>query len=253
MLSLCIQNIYLFAHEIIIVEGATRATTHYWDGNTQTLTSDGTSTDNTIQYIKNIPDPDNKIRLIESNGFWNGKTEMCNEYSQIATGDYIWQLDSDEFWKHDDIVKIVSMLENKSPYAMHFFANHFYGDFNHCIDERGDGMWGNDIPWKRIFKHIPKKSKWISHEPPSYMCNNVICNDADIIDKYQTLNAGIKIYHYSYVARSQAMFKDIFFNQSYNLKEWDEFQTSKNTLAHGSKVYKFEGEHPSIIKSYYNL
>jgi len=253
MLSLCIQNIYPFAHEIIIVEGATKSVNHYWDGNTTSLTKNGKSTDNTIEYIKMFSDPDHKIQLIESCGFWDGKTTMCNEYAKRATGDYIWQLDNDEFFHHQDIKTIISLLKNEKPDAIHFFANHFFGDFNHCIDERGDGIWGNDIPWRRIFRHIPNKSHWLSHEPPNYICNGIVCNEGKLINKYDTLKMGIKMYHYSYITKNQASFKDVFFNQSNNLKEWEQFQTNKNTTAHGSQVYLFEGSHPKIIKDYYEL
>jgi hypothetical protein len=253
MLSLCVENVYPFAHEIIIVEGATKAINHYWDGNTDSFTLDGKSTDNTIDVIKGFPDPLKKIQLIESRGFWNGKTEMCNKYASLATGNYIWQLDSDEFWKHKDIHKIIDLLKKESPDAIHFMMNHFFGDFKHCIDERQDNKWGNSEPLKRIFKHIPGKSYWFRHEPPEYVCDGKLCNNGKVINKYETLKMGIKMQHYSYVSRTQAEFKDKFFGETNNLKEWIAFQTDKSTTAHGSIVYPFTEEYPDIIKNYYNL
>jgi hypothetical protein len=262
MLKACIENIYPFAHEIIIIEGAirylNRDISHYWDGEKDVYINNGKSSDNTISVIKNISDPQNKIQLIKSNGVWEDgistdHTPMCNIYSKLATGDYIWHVDNDEFFKHDDIIKIIDLLESKNPDTIHFFANHFFGDFNHCIDERGDGVWGNNIPWKRIFRHIPNKSYFKTWEPPDYIYNRIRCESGKIIDKYSTLKLGIKMYHYSYVARTQAAFKDMFFNESINLKQWDNFQIDKNTKAHGSTVYKFEGEHPKIIRDYYQI
>ena len=49
MLEACIKNVYDIAHEIIIVEGATRATTHYFDGDTSQFTSNGHSVDKTVE------------------------------------------------------------------------------------------------------------------------------------------------------------------------------------------------------------
>ena len=101
-----LEHLYSFSDEIFITEGATKASDHYWDGDTSWLTSDGHSTDETISIIKSFPDPQNKITLIQKDGFWNGKTEMCNEWSKRATGNYLWQIDADEFYLRKDILKI---------------------------------------------------------------------------------------------------------------------------------------------------
>jgi hypothetical protein len=251
MFKYCIENVYDIAHEIIIVEGATLATSHYFDGDTLSFTKDGRSSDGTIEYLKELQKKYPKINLIIGDGFWNGKTEMCNEYAKISTGDYIWQLDSDEFYKKNDQIKIIHLLEYEKPDAVHFYANHFFGGFDYCMDERNSG-WGNNIPWMRIFKNIPGKSKWLSHEPPQYFCDGLICNDGKVIDRDKTLKMGIKMYHYSYVCENQIKFKDIFFRQKSNYQNyWNDFIINKNTMIWGSKVYKFDGVHPDIIKNNY--
>jgi hypothetical protein len=107
MLSACIQNIYDFAHEIIIVEGATKAINHYFDGDTSKFTNDGKSNDRTIEIIKSFPDPKNKIKLIESKGFWDGKTQMCNEYAKIALND-----PSKQFVQYYTALKLFRLLKN---------------------------------------------------------------------------------------------------------------------------------------------
>jgi cellulose synthase/poly-beta-1,6-N-acetylglucosamine synthase-like glycosyltransferase len=142
MFEYCIQNIYEYAHEIIIVEGATKAISHYWDGDTSTFTSNGRSTDGTIEYLYKLQEKYPKIKIIIGDGFWNGKTEMCNAYASIATGDYIWQLDSDEFYHENDIIKIIRLLDLQNPDSVHFYANHFFGGFNYVIDERCSTSWG---------------------------------------------------------------------------------------------------------------
>ena len=73
MLELCVQNMYDNVDEIIIVEGATKATNHYFDGNTSLFTNDGRSKDGTIEYILELEkkydddtkgfDPDNSIYI----------------------------------------------------------------------------------------------------------------------------------------------------------------------------------------------
>ena len=109
MLEAQLKHLYSFSDEIFITEGATKAADHYWDGDTSWLTMDGHSTDETLNIIKCFPDPENKITVIQKKGFWNGKTEMCNEWSKRARGDYLWQIDSDEFY-HEKDLKIIKKI-----------------------------------------------------------------------------------------------------------------------------------------------
>ena len=252
MLEACISNVYDIAHEIIIVEGATRAITHYYDGDTSQFTDDGRSSDKTVDILKKIPDPLNKIKIIESRGFWNGKTEMCNEWAKIATGDYVWQLDSDEFYHVDDMKKLICYLEEYKPDAVYFNAYHFFGGFNYCIDERSYPEWGSG-PWYRVFRNIPNKSRWISHEPPVYSADTLICNSGRVLNQNQSSEIGIKMYHYSYIDTKQIDFKKIFYGNNLYPEAWKEFEKDKNYKPLGSTVYKFEGDHPEIIKKLFNI
>jgi glycosyltransferase involved in cell wall biosynthesis len=252
MLAACISNIYDVAHEIIIVEGATKATTHYFDGDTSTFTKDGKSTDKTIDIIKNIPDPQNKIQLIESRGFWNGKTQMCNAWASLATGDYVWQLDADEFYHPDQIIKLCGYLDQHRPDAVYFNAYHFFGGLDYCIDERSYPEWGSG-PWYRLFRHIPGNSKWLSHEHPIYKCGDVICNNSKVMTQQETSALGIKMYHYSYVDYRQIEFKTLFYKNSIYPEAWSKFQSDKNYKPLGASAFKFEGHHPEIIKNLFGI
>jgi len=252
MFRYCIENLYEFMDEIIIIEGATRATTHYWDGDTSFFTKDGHSADGTIDLLKDLKRQYPKIRIMmRQDGFWNGKTEMCNVYAQMATGDYVWYIDQDDFYKKEDMPKIIDLLEKKRPDAVHFFANHFFGGFDYCIDERMRSSWGNNIPWMKIFRNVPGKSYWISHEPPNYVCDGIVCNQGKVISRDETLSMGIKLYHYSYVSESQINFKSKFFRNPKYVEYWEKFKTDKNIDIFGSKVFKFEGTHPEIITKNY--
>jgi len=247
MLKLCIENMYDIADEFIIVEGATNG----YDGYTIPFTNNGRSSDGTLEFLQELNLKYPKIKIIYKDGFWNGKTEMCNAYASISTGDYLWQLDSDEFYKKEDQIKILELLNKQKPDAVHFYANHFFGGFDYCIDERTTS-WGNDIPWMRIFKNKPLKSKWLSHEPPNYICDGLICNQGIVITRENTLKDGIKMYHYSYVDEKQIRFKDIFFRQTPNYQNyWNNFKNDKNSLVWGGEVNEFCDEHPEIIKNNY--
>jgi hypothetical protein len=250
MLEAQLKQLYYLADQIIIVEGATRADnkTHYFDGDATWCTENGHSTDNTVKIIKEFPDPDKKIVLIEAAGFWNGKTQMCNEWSKIATGNYIWQIDVDEFYQKNDIDKMKKILEKYDPNAVHFFANHFWGDFYNCIDESCPFTWGNNLPWQRIFKHKPG-SKWERHEPPTYILpDGTDCNTKQVIPREETLKAGIKMYHYSYVTPEQISFKAKFYNQQWTEETYKKWLGNHATLVNGSRTVEFKGEHPVWLK-----
>jgi hypothetical protein len=252
MIEACIKNVYDIAHEIIIVEGATRAKNHYFDGDTSKFTFNGSSIDRTLEIIRGIPDPDNKITLIESKGFWDGKTEMCNAWSKIATGDYVWQLDSDEFYHIEDMKRMINYLEKERPDAVYFNAFHFFGGLEYCIDERSYPDWGSG-PWFRLFRNVPGKSKWISHEPPVYECDGIICNKGKLVTQNQSSIIGIKMYHYSYVDYKQIEFKTGFYRNNTYPIAWEKFLDDKTYKPLGSTAYKFDGQHPDIINKLFNL
>jgi len=253
MMELCVQSIYPYAHEIILVEGATSASNgHYWDGDTSTFTKDGRSNDGTLDVLRRLESL-NKVKVIYGFNYWPGKTTMCNCYSRIANGTHILHLDSDEFYHPEDMEKIIHHLEaNPQLSQIDFYANHFWGGWNYCIDEREKG-WGNDPPWRRIFKHTPGKSYWLSHEPPVYLNQGLPTYSMQVCNRDETLAMGIKLFHYGYVHYPQIDFKTKFYrNEQYPIL-WRKFQEDRSTKIFGSNVYPFIGQHPKIIKEAYDL
>ena len=246
MLLAWLEQANAIADYVFITEGATKAVNHYWDGDTSTFTTNGKSTDNTCYIIKYYIKDKPKFFFKEADGFWDGKTNMLNYWfensQEIYDVDYIWQIDTDEFYSEKNIEKIVNLLQVESPSRVDFFANHFWGDFWHCIDERSDGFWANQLPWMRIFK-INKKSKWISHEPPNMSFDEY----HKVISKYDTLNLGIKMNHYSYVTEDQVKFKSKFYNCPEKINLFNQWKKDPNTTIFGCKPLPFEGAHPKVI------
>lgn len=251
MLQACVAQIYPHVDEIIIVEGATMARTRKFDGDASSFTKNGGSTDGTLDILFSLPDPANKIVVERSRGWWDGKTAMCNEAANRATGDYIWQVDSDEFYHEKDVPAILQWLDADRPSAMHFFANHFWGGFHDIISKGSEHLWGADIPWKRIFRHYPG-AKWISHEPPEYQLpDGRICNQqADVITREMTLARGVKLYHYGYVHQAQVDFKARFYRNPMYPKVWRDWQANHAAkLINGCCTEEFDGSHPSEIRT----
>jgi glycosyltransferase involved in cell wall biosynthesis len=235
------------ADYVFITEGATRAVNHYWDGDTSFATVDGRSTDNTVKIIEEFIKDKPKFFFKKADGFWDGKTQMLNYWmnhpSKPQDIEYIWQIDGDEFYLDEDFEKIKNLLQNEKPSQVDFFANHFWGDFNHCIDEESDGHWANAIPWSRIFK-VNNESSWITHEPPRMNFSDY----QKVIDKYQTLKIGLKLYHYSYVTEDQVLFKSNFYKNPEKIKLYKEWLNDNSLSIFNCKVNEFHQNHPLLIK-----
>jgi len=112
-----LRALYPFAHQIIVVEGAAPAAACISDSN-------GHSSDGTLDIIRNFKaeeDPENKLNIVTAedegypNGFWPGeKNQQSQAYAKRATGNYLWQVDADEFYQPEDMKAIIKML-NISP------------------------------------------------------------------------------------------------------------------------------------------
>ncbi|RCV66058.1 hypothetical protein C5S53_00455 [Methanophagales archaeon] len=90
----CLRSLYRSAHEIIVLEGASKKAAAI-------SMSDGHSTDGTLDALyrlKTEEDPEDKVKIITKDGFWSEKDEQSQAYAERATGNYLWQVDIDEFY-----------------------------------------------------------------------------------------------------------------------------------------------------------
>ena len=125
-----IASIYDFADEIIIVEGAVKTYMH-------AAKPDGSSKDRTVERIKNFPDVENKITLIQ--GKWKDKEEQRTAYLKQVTGDWLLQVDGDEVYKKEDLARMMHMImKNKELMALSFPLLNFWHNFRTVV--RG-GQW----------------------------------------------------------------------------------------------------------------
>lgn len=194
-----LETIYPYAHEIVISEGPVG---HYQKmGFT-------VSTDKTVDIIKNFPDPENKIKLIQ--GTWANKDAMCHAFLAKMTGDYVWHVDSDEIYRLEDIEKVIDYLDkNKdSCYSISFKLNSFYGGLDYKITG-----FEETFEVHRIKKIIPGKSRWITHRPPTMLWppTGKTCKEMGHVNHHITDSWGIRIFHYSFVFPSQVKAKTLYY------------------------------------------
>ena len=260
-----LQALYPFAHEIIVVEGAVRAAASL-------ATPDGHSTDGTLQMLadfKRLNDPEKKLRIVSAavegyaDGFWPEKDEMSRAYTKYLSGDWLWQVDSDEFYREKDMQAVLSLLKEDSTIsAISFPYLEFFGSFESAIT----GSWHlyQQALCHRIFRW-EVGYHYSSHRPPTVVNENG--TDLRKTHWIRTPKNGldpIYLYHYSYVLPKQARqkvgyYSNVEWTSSFRDNErWfnESFLQLKQPLFLGEKGWpnlqwleRYVGKHPEAIEA----
>ncbi len=220
-----LRSLYAYAHQIIVVEGAAPSAKHI-------ATEDGHSIDSTLEELrlfKTNEDPDNKILIITAedegyeNGFWPEKDAMSQAYANKATGNYLWQIDSDEFYLEEDMFSIIKMLENDSKIKSVSFPMYtFWGDPNFIVN----GYFLDNFVANRLFAW-GKGYRYSSHRPVTILdenSNNLRNYKWVSHDKMRSY--GIYMYHYELLFPKQVEDKCIYYKGAKwttalkNVDEW---------------------------------
>ncbi len=249
----CLRQLYPFAYEIIVVEGASINAK-------EIATKDGHSTDKTLEALeefKKNEDTENKLKIITKKGFWSEKDEQSQAYAKAASGDYLWQVDIDEFYKKEDIKIIIKLLNDNSQISgMSFEMLTFWGGLNYLCN----GWYlmdGADI-YYRLFKW-DKNYKYITHRPPTVVDNNGV----DLKDKkwisgsYLRKKYNLMLYHYSLLFPKQVIEKCQYYEQRFGKGYLDWAENSFLKLNHPFRVHnvfefpswllRHKGTHPQQI------
>ena len=258
----CLRSIYPYAHEIIVVEGG-------HEDAKSVCTTDGHSIDGTLESLykfKEEEDTENKLTIVVREGFWPKKDELGNDrtpqsraYAEIATGDYLWQIDIDEFYKEDDMKKIIQMLKNEPDITAITFPTYtFWGDIKYTTDSwilrRGEKYYHRLFKWSKGYKYL-------THEPPTIIDESGI----DLRKKHwvsgkKMLKMNIYMYHYSLlfpwqVKQKVSVYQDEKPKYYSGLTQWAENNYFKlgnpyrvhNLYLFPSWLERFRGEHPKEV------
>lgn len=253
-----LESVYPFASQIVIAEGPVR----YWQQKGLSISNDGTN-----DILDNFPDPLAKIHVIHSQ--YNEKDEQCNAYIPHINDDidYLWNLDSDEVFKPEDIERIIQLLHDEKYTSVGFKSCTFFGGFDHIM-----GGFEEQAEFLRIRKFYPG-SFWATHRPPtlSHKVKNTLpekhLNFNKLYDDF-----GVRMYHYSYTFPKQVYEKLKYYRESLNTynchdnyfdniylpwvlgndiekekieNKYNGVHEFKNRIH--ARTRKFEGNHPKII------
>jgi hypothetical protein len=216
-----LRSIYPWAHQIIVVEGACRAAAAVAD-------AEGHSTDGTLEELRRFlaeEDPEGKLTIVtaedegHADGFWPGeKEEMSQAYARRATGNYLWQVDVDEFYREDDMPRIVGLLAQGVD-AVTFPTRSFWGGLQFEAD--GEYLRAHGArEYHRLFRW-GAGYRYTSHRPPTVVDEQ----GRDVRTRRWIAAAaleceGILMYHYFMLLPKQVQGKCTY----YSSVDWAEFK-----------------------------
>ena len=251
-----LRSLYPFAHEIIVVEGAAPAARHI-------ATADGHSLDSTLDTIQRFQaqeDPENKVTLITRAGFWSEKDAMSRAYAERATGDYLWQVDADEFYQPADMRALCDLL-SAQPHitAISFQTLTFWGAPDYIVDgwnhRRGAGEYHRLFKWSAGYRYA-------THRPPTVLDET----GRDLRQRHWLRAAdlkarGIYLYHYSLLLPKQVLEKSAYYSRADWARRPDALHWAHdaylalnrpfhthNVAEYPACLYRFRGPHPPQIE-----
>ncbi len=253
-----------YAHQLLVVEGATLAAKSL-------ATKDGHSLDGTLEMLMRLKrgaEMQEHLHVISAieegnqSGFWSEKDQMSQAYAKRATGDWLWQIDSDEFYKEADIKAVISLLEGDPEVtAVSFPYYEFFGGFDYLIT----GKW-HLVEYPRVHRLFRwrKGHNYLSHRPATVVDENQVdLRTKKWISTPLNGTQPIFMYHYSYVFPKQAKQKVGYYsnvnwtNAFQENQRWmeDSYFGLKHPLFLGERgvpifqwVERFRGSHPEAIE-----
>ncbi len=215
----------------IIVEGSVdnKGSTSWCKKMPDNYHNNGKSIDGTIEFLKELKLKYNNIIIIESDGMLESKDIMVNraieEIKKITNTCYLWQIDIDEQWTKEQIVKSEKELREKNGKTGEFNVIQFVGE-NLIVTGKD---WAG-IPFIRLWDW--NGENFISHEPPildNYNINKVLLSE--------------EMKHYSFYFEEDVKFKDKWYDDhdgSYN--RWLMLKKEVNFPIHITYLFpKFKG------------
>jgi len=257
-----LKSLYPFAHEIIVVEGACSAAAGI-------AGTDGHSTDGTLETLKKFKaheDPEDKLIIVTaedegySDGFWPGeKDEQSQAYAKRATGNYLWQVDIDEFYKPDDMATVCEILRDCPDItAVSFKMVTFWGGLDYIVDgwylRRGAEIYHRLFKWGKDYRYT-------THRPPTITdAEGQNLRSLKWLTGQNLAKQGIFLYHYSLLFPKCTMEKCDYYGhadwvQANKAKLWADqnyMQLKKpfrvhNVYQYPSWLERFYGEHPPQV------
>lgn len=204
-----LRSLYPFAHQILVAEGAAPAAKNV-------ASAEGHSSDGTLEVLRRFKaedDPEDKLTIVTAedegypSGFWPGeKDEQSQAYARRVSGDYLWQVDIDEFYREEDMRRILTLLrDDPSITGATFKQITFWGGLDYVVD--GWYLRRGATYYHRLFKWGPGYT-YATHRPPTVLDEaGRDLREGNWLSGESLAARGIRLYHYSLLLPKQVIEK----------------------------------------------
>lgn len=190
------------------------------------------SNDGTGQWLESVEGFDDRLNYFAKRS-WNGKIEMVNHPLRLIPASWgdkeflLWEMDSDEVWSADQIVRCWQMFKsNPRKNSAFFWCRYFVGPDKVIITR---DCFGNHpaYEWQRVWKIRPGML-FRTHEPP--VIDRLRLNP---FTHAETEARGLVFQHFAYATRAQVEFKEKYYAGANNpnakhyaglTERWEKFQ-----------------------------
>ncbi len=255
-----LRALYPFAHQIIVVEGVVAAAGGM-------ARPDGRSTDGTVQTLhrfKAQEDIDGKLEIVTKDGPWSEEDEQYQAFARRAEGDYLWIVDIDEFYRADDMRRVLkSVRDDPGIMAVFFKQLTFWGGFDYTADGwylrqrqgEGPGIVLRLVKWEPGFRYAAPRPVEIHDQYGIDVTLQRTLNGRTLADQ------GVFMYHYSLVFPRQVREKAEHYSRADwattpRMREWAEESFTRlqrpyrvhNVYRYPSWLEHYKGSHPEQIE-----
>lgn len=190
------------------------------------------SIDGTGEYLTALEGFDDRLTYLAKRS-WQGKIEMVNHPLRLVAGAWgdeeflLWQMDADEVWSVDQIIRCWRMFREQPKKNSAFFWCRYFVGPDKVITTRN--CFGNNAKyeWQRVWKVRPGML-FKTHEPP--VIEGLKLNP---FMHTETEARGLAFDHFSWSTRAQVEFKEKYYSGANNpnakhyaglTERWEKFQ-----------------------------
>lgn len=215
----------------VVVEGASKnnGSTSWCKEMPSKYHNNGKSIDGTIEYMRKLKVEHDNIIFIESDGMWNSKDDMVNraidEIKKITNSCFLWQIDVDEQWRLEQILKSEEELLESKCKTGKFNVFQFVGD--NLISDGPD--WAGE-PFIRLWNW--NGENFLTHEPPRINSKD---NTITLLSE--------RMKHYAFYFEVDVKFKNDWYKEHEGLLEnWKKLKKEKKFPQHITYLFpNFKG------------
>lgn len=262
-----LRTLYPFAEQIVVAEGAAA-------GAAGIAGPDGHSRDGTLDELRRFSeeeDPEGKLVVVTAedeghpDGFWPGeKDEQSRAYASRAEGDYLWQIDADEFYLPQHLQLITRLLAADPRITAATFPQvTIWSSLGIAVDgwylHRGRGDVHRVFRWGEGYAYA-------GHRPPTVLDERGRdTRSLGWLDPRATRRLGIRMLHYSLLFPQQVRDKVEYYSNWGLFGDWFAAEETRRWLEdsyltlrrpyHVHNVYRlpswlerYAGDHPPEIR-----